>query len=492
MKKIIGVVVVLAALVAVSYFGMGILTEHTIREDASVVNQTNNGLMVNVADYKRGWFKSETQLNWNLHVPERTITDSNGTASTLPAQDLHWQMPMVIYHGPVIFHHGVHFGLGYGRSVINLPADLQAKFRETFTADSVEPKLDLSWFINYLNHTRFKLGVPQFHVSVQQQDGLVRMDWLGLNSATTISSNMDKVNGDFTINGIKVTKGETIATIGNVSSEYNLHKTDFNFYTGDASFALPSIVVAVNGDNVFALDDFTINSSSDVDNDLFSSHLKVSLNKITANKLTYGPGNLEMAVRNLDASVLSRINTQIQKSQQSPNEQEKQQALLAALPELPKLFSRGAEFEISEMSVTMPQGTIEGNVLINLPKGDFSNPFEIMQKIHGSGKLKLPAEVLKDILNQSNKQKVLSQAVQQELVKQMQEAQAQGSTNTSATALPDVAQQVMTMTNQQIAAYLQNGLIVQQGNDYVLEVNLTNGHFVVNGKPFSPAMLQVQ
>ena len=45
--------------------------------------------------------------------------------------------------------------------------------------------------------------------------------------------------------------------------------------------------------------------------------------------------------------------------------------------------------------------------------------------------------------------------------------------------------------DKQLEAMEQNGLIVIQGTDYVIEVSLEQGKFIVNGKPFEPAMMKL-
>lgn len=489
MKKLLGVVVILAALILGGYYGMGVMTERTIKKDAAIVNKSAN-VFIDIPEYHRGWFQSDAKLNWKFHAPERVETGDDGQTVTIPAQDFQGQMPLTVYHGPIIFHKGVRFGLGYAQTAIPLPDEAQAQFKQFFTADSTAPELKLSLFVNYLNNSRVKMEVPAFKMVAQQGGG--EFEWLGMNSAMTITSNVDKVKGDITIDGMRFAKkdAKVTGTVGEISSEYNLYKADNGLYFGDASISFPSVSVKADTANVFQLDGLDMYSSSDIDGDLFNSHFKVSLNKMLIEDQTYGPGNFEVALRNLDANVLAKLNQQVQQAQQG-TEQEKQQAIMAMLPDLPKLFSRGAEFEISELSFSMPEGTVEGNLLVSLPKGEMGNPFEVMQKVQGNGKLKVPAPILKKLMTQTNKQRLGSQAAQQEIVQQIQNAQAQSGTATSAaTTAPDVTQQAASMTEQQIASMLQSGLLVQQGNDYVIELSLNQGQFVVNTKPFTPAMLK--
>jgi len=474
MKKLTGLVVILAILVLGGYYGMGVATENTVRHNVDVINQAN-GVFAGIESYNRGWFSSTAMIDWKLHVPERLVKTSDGQTQTIAAQNYNMKMPLTIKHGPVIFsENGVKFGLGYASTDLALPAQYNEQFNNAFTSDSTKPKLDLALFVSYFNNSNVEMGVPAFKL-ISKQGG--QFDWLGMNSSTYVTSNADKINGGVAIDGMLFTQKDVKATVGKIKTDYDLRKTDSGLYLGEASINMPSIVVTQAEKTQFELNDFDMNTSSDINDDLFSSHFKTSVGKIQANDKTYGPGNLEMSIRNLDATVLGRINQQVQVAQNG-NDQEKQQAMMAMLPDVPKLFSRGAEFEISELSFTMPQGTIEGSMFISLPKGENNNPLELIGKIHGVSKLKVPVDVLQLAMNEANKQRAATA---------QPAAQA---TDEAAAATPAAPADVSDTTKNQIAAMVQSGLIVQQGDYYVVELALDQGKLLVNGNAFSQDMMK--
>jgi len=489
MKKFAGLVVILAVLVLGSYYVMGLITERTVKHNLTNMNQTT-GVHVDIAQYDRGWYTSNALFNWQITVPEHTVTE-NGQTQTIPAQEYKMSTPVKIYHGPIIFANDtVKFGMGYAYSDVPLPAEYNDQFNATFTPDSVKPEMQMTMFVNYLTNVEIGMAIPQFKVITKKDNA--EFDWKGLDSSVTVTSNQEKIKGDATLDGMQITKGTVKASVGEISTKYDLHLIPGGLYLGDASLTLPSLVVNDKDQLVFELDDFDLQSSSNVEDGLFTSHFQSSLDKLVANGKTFGPGNVEIAIRNLDADVLMRINTQAQQIQQG-TDVEKQQALLAILPEVPKLFSRGAELEVSSLSFKMPEGTVEGNLLVTMPKGESSNPFEMMQKIQGSGKIKIPAAVLKDILDSSNKQKLLAQAqtatapAGSDVAQQIQ----QTSTPAPAAVLPaDADQQINALTTAQLNAMMESGLVTKQGDDVVVELNFDQGKLQINGKPFNPAMLK--
>ncbi|STY28167.1 putative membrane protein YdgA-like protein [Legionella wadsworthii] len=507
MKRLTGLIIILAVLILGGYYGMGVLTERTIRKNIEVIDQSN-GLYAEIEKYHRGLFTSEAQIKWRLHIPERVVKDENGQPKALPAQDYNMEMPLTIHHGPIIYtNNKLRFGLGYGEAVFPFPQQYLEQFDAQFTKESVKPHLNLSIFVNYLNESTVDFKVPNFKLIAK--DGTSNFEWQGMDSSTTMSSGMGKVAGKIVLNGLTATKEDTRVVLSKVSSDYDLHETPAGLYLGDANFNLPSFDIFVKNEKLFSLNEFAIKSDSDIEQHLFNTHFNLALKSVLANGQNYGPGELDVSLRNLDADVLAKINQQ-STAMQNGNDMERQQAMLALLPEIPKLFNKGAEFEISKLSFRIPQGQIEGTLYVTLPKGENANPFEMMQKIQGKAKLQVPAEAVKAIMKQSVLQQIAKKPdLQQTLIQQLQTNQttpdqtnqAQGQANQpaaqpkqtpgQATQTPPSNEQLAEMqTNKQITALQQSGLVTVQGTNYIIEVSLDQGKFTVNGKPYDASMMK--
>lgn len=487
MKKLAGLIIILAALVLGGYYGMGILTEKTIRKNIEVIDQSN-GLRAEIKQYNRGLFSSEAQIQWQLHIPEHVI-DANGAAQTVPAQDYAMEMPLKIHHGPVIFaNNSVRFGLGYAEAVFPFPKQYVDQFNANFTADSTKPQLDLSIFVNYFNQSTLDFSVPTFNLI--SKDGS-RFNWLGLDATTTMSAGMKKVGGTVVVDGVHLAKGDAQVDLGKVSSDYDLHETDTGLYLGDANFTLPEFNIQVKGQKIFEIAELLFKSKSDIEQHLFNTTFTLTVKSILANAQNYGPGEINLSVRNLDADVLAKINQQAN-AMQNGTEEQRQQAMIALLPELPKLFNKGAELEISKFNFKMPEGIIDGTLLISLPKDENANPFQLMQKIHGNAKLSVPAATVRELMKQAVAQQMVKQPNAQPSIAKQLGAQSATQQPDQAAAVPQPAQpaSVEQQVDQQLNALKQAGLIVEKGTDYFIEVNLEQGKFTVNGKPFNEAMLK--
>lgn len=496
MKKFSGLVVILATLVLGGYYGMGYVTERTLTKDVNIINQyyQPSGLYVDMQQYHRGWFTSTAQFKWNVHLPEHAVTDSNGQTTQVPAQDYSVDMPLNIHHGPIIFADStVKFGMGFASTKIAMPKQFEDQFNTLFAVESTRPQVDLSVFVSYLNRSRFDSNVPPFKLI--DKNGSGQLEWLGLDSSVTLSSNLKHISGNLKLQGINMLKGDTKATIGKIVGKYKIHKDSIGLYTGKMKFSFPSFLVSENNKTIFQLQSFDTEVSSDISTGLFSSFFQVSLEKIMAADKTYGPGSLKVALKNLDADSLLKISAEVNKSQQG-TEQERQQALFALMPELPKLFSKGAEFDISELSFVVPEGTIQGNMHIALPKDNAANPFDMIKKVAGEGRLQLPAAVVKSMLQNSVRHQLMrKQALDHAIADKLHQAQTNAAQTTpapkAATPPADIEQQIQIQSEQKLSALVQAGVFVTSDSDYVTELKFEHGQLSVNGKPFNPATMRI-
>lgn len=489
MKKFIGVVVILAAIFLGSYYGMGIVTERTLKKNLAMVNQSN-GLYVDIEQYNRGWFKSVALLNWRLHIPARVEKNSDGQQVSIPEKDYNLQMPLTIAHGPVILANAtVLFGLGYAYTDLNLPKVYAEQFDKQYSDASIKPRLNISVFVNYFNNCRLHINAPAFNLVDKQ--GKSQFQWLGLDSDVSISSKMTHVDGSVTIDGMSLVKDNVKAVLGKTVSDYDLNRAENGLYLGDANLSFPSLVVTRDDMKVFEVEQLDLHSSSNVRNGLFSSDFKSELEKMITGGKVYGPGALEVSINKLDAQVLAQINEQITMIQQG-SDQDRQQALLSLLPELPKLVSKGAEFEISKFSLVMPEGVINGDLKISLPSDNTANPFQLIQKIQGKGNVRVAAAVLKTLVKDSVKQKMLSQPPATTVVQN--DVPATAGTVVIQTQTPvnpqDMEQQAATQADEKISSLVKAGLLSVQGTDYVLKLKLSQGQLSVNDRPFNPGMMQ--
>ena len=510
MKKVIGLVVIVPAVVLGSYFGMGLLTKVAIDKSVRLINESN-GVLVEIDKYDRGLYTSTAVLKWNIHIAEILSKNSDGQITTVPAQDYKLETPLTIYHGPVMFtNSGIKFGLGYARSDVSLPEDYATKFADVFTKESIRPKLNVSLFVNYLDNSQFHVDLPAFKLIFKDTgDQIV---WNGMNTHLQFSRSFRHIDGGFTIDGAMVTKDKMKANITKLVSDYEMKRTKSGIYIGEGSLSMSLLSVMDNDKPMFEVNDFFASSNSGIDDRLFHSNFKSSIKKCVLNGKVYGPGLIEFGLSNLDADILADIHSKSPALQQG-SDADRQQALLAILPEIPKLFAKGPQFEVSTLKMEVPEGTITGKLLLSLPKGDAGNPFQMLQKLVGHSTLEIPMPVIKDLLITSLKQanpaeqvqpqKVLDPAIAEQMKNSSQangaakqkpgsELSAQTETTGASKVLSpeEQMQKLSAQADEKLSAMIREGTLVKKDKNYLIELDLAQGQLTVNGKPFTPAMIQ--
>ena len=477
MKKVLGIIVILAVVLFGSYFAMGLITEHTLKKTVNMVNQSNE-LFVEFLEYKRGWFKSQATINWRLRVPARITKNDQEQLVTIPAKEYKGSVPLNINHGPIIYaNNKILFGLGDADIHLTLPEEYQEYFNKMYSDKSVMPILDLNVFVNYLNNTKFIANVPHFNLI--SNDNQTQMISSGITSEVNLSPKLNRVIASLNINDLTFIKEHQKVVIGKISSDCNLKYTKNGLYIGNAHVMFPSILVTNKDQTILKLSQFEISSESHVLKSLFNSNLKLDLDQLFTHGSNYGPAHVMFSLKNLDAKTLAEIN-HIVSSMQPSTDTERQQLLLSVLPKLPSLLSKGAGIKLSDVTINTPDGLIQGSIELNLPSAAIENPFQLLQKIQGNCKLSISANMLKSIVHASLKQK-------NNVALQLQQASMPTTTQPSAS---DVKQQIAAQTDEKIAQLVQSGVIIMQGDHYTLDANLADGHLTINSKAFTPSMLQ--
>ena len=164
------------------------------------------------------------------------------------------------------------------------------------------------------------------------------------------------------------------------------------------------------------------------------------------------------------------------------NRSQAQQALLSLLPDVPKLLSKGAVFEISKLKIKLPDGLMDAYLHIAFPETDANAPLQILPSVEGAGQLKMPAAFVKSLFVRSYKQKLL-------LASMHSDSPVTAEPEEENTAPVNLDQQAIYQADQKLADLIRAGAFQAKERDYVLDLKLSAGRLLVNGYPFNSGML---
>ena len=202
MKKIMIIALVFVVVVLGAYFSTGLITERTLKKNLSTLNQAN-GFSVDLVGYHRGLFQSAAHLTWHMQVPEKVTKNEDGRTIVIPTKLYTFDMPLVVYHGPVVFEAGhIRFGLGAACGQLALPKAYATEFANMFTSKSTEPQLIVKLFVTYLNKTHLEIEVPSFQLITKQDHH--QLEWLGMNSDLQFSPENTRLQGHLVLDGLRL------------------------------------------------------------------------------------------------------------------------------------------------------------------------------------------------------------------------------------------------------------------------------------------------
>ncbi|PWY54315.1 DUF945 domain-containing protein [Legionella qingyii] len=471
MKKWSGFIIFLLVLILVAYYFIGLTIKSTLNKNIDSIPKSS-AFSVHLAQYHRGWFSSQATLTLKMYIPAQSTTDKDGVTKTEPPVDLNMDIPILIKHGPFITTpNGIRFGLGL---------------------ITTQPETHYEAFINYLNKTVFRYTLPSFSLEgkIGQNEGDFQLNWQGLTSLLSVSSNLDHINGNLRLWGLNGEASNPVNAQSNVSFNIGEVTYDYKFkryqewlWLGQTYFDIPSIAFNLAGAKNFELTGFDFSASSDVRDDVLNIDLKLSLQKLFTNNQNFGPGILHLNFRNLDPAIVAKINQQ--EFNMIQNNSDPNLATLAFATELPKLLAKGAVLELSELTLNLPSGKIIGNFKLSVPKGEENDLSQIMQKMQGEGYFKAPIATVKELMTASIKSDLANNTQANE------ETQAPSPGSTSPTQILSITDNEAANKAEKILQdFVSKGFLKVEGNDYVFTFKLENQKITVNGRPFAPAMLK--
>lgn len=470
MKKWTGIILsIIVVLILISYFAIGFLIENTLYKNINSIPKSS-AFNIQLNKYHRGWFSSRAAISLKMHIPAQTTTDNNGITKTEPSADIDMEFPVLIKHGPFII---TSYGLRFGAGLV-----------------TTQPETHYQAFISYLNRTIFRYTLPSFAMEgkIGQNEGNFQFSWQGLSSLIRVASNLDHIDGNFKLLGMKGAannpsnpQNNLTFDIGKISYDYQFKQHQDWLWIGKTRFKIPSLDLNLAGKHAFGLTQFIFQAGSDVTSDnQMNVDLKVSLQKLLVMNQNYGPGVFHLSIRNLDPAVAAQINQQefnLIQNNSDPN-----LIILALATESPKLLAKGAVFELSEMNLTVPEGKITGNFKLAVPQNQGNDLSHLMQNIYGEGHFRAPIATIKSMVTASLKSN-----------------NSQPNANVQSNSPPintDPTQILVKPENEALQAdnllknLVDKGFLKIEGNDYSLTFKIENQKILINGVLFHPEMMK--
>ncbi len=480
------VIIIVVALLGMPY-AMGIMAKSQIMQLAANGSKTPN-MQVHVTQYNRGWFKSKAEIDVAVQVPDKRAA-INGVPQPL-MRTIRFKINENIIHGPIIFKDGIRLGQGYVRSNIEMTTQQQQMLQNLFIVQGLLPHAVVSMLINLSGAVVTHVDVPAFTLVAKSDKTTVK--WLGLNGYWHVTSDMKKIKGRLTVDGVNANNPQMQLQMGKLDVKYHETEDSAGIWVGNVTMDFPSLVITKAQQIAFSLTGLKMTSDSNINmQKLLDTNLSVDLANVKANGLSYGPASYQSSIKNLDTQVLLKIQNQLQAANNATMSQQQKSVLMMSIwPLVPEVFNKGAVYDLQKLMVTLPEGVVNANGKITMPTTKSGEALSIMQlygKIDANFTVEAPVAVAKKSLVSMMVRRIeQQQTLQAALTKQLQQQQASGVQQNAPVFTPLTQQQIQTQAEQaadnQLNQWLVAGFVVKQNDNYKLVAQLQQGKLIINGK----------
>lgn len=361
MKKLFFLFIVVGALAALAPKFIGNYAEQQYR---LLLGRADQPLIeVSKVSYERGWFRSRAVTAIAVRVP-----GSRQLQNQKSSPPLRFEMVHDIIHGPVIWNgKKIQLGLLAAITHLRLTGKSEEMVRRIFgdkdpltieTLRTFSGPYQLRLITAGATYRNPEKGIA---ISLQPAGG----EW-------QMAGDLAASKGTLRWPGMRFTADKGQLHIEDVSYVFDLREFNEFLWLGTNTFRVGRIGFRAPGQNDVQFTDLQVAADADGKEGLLQAREDITLAKLTVGGASYGPDALSMRLRHLDLGAVTELAARQREfvakmcSSTTPEAAEEindkfAQAFLALLP---KLLQKGPEFEISNLSFSLPAGKVTGHAKI--------------------------------------------------------------------------------------------------------------------------------
>lgn len=345
----------------------------------------SSGLVLKGKTYERGWFRSSAE-----------------TLISYPGLPLEFTATHKIDHGPFPLTRWLQGEF----SLTPIQARVESEVRVTAPAGQggmgTLPPLTTDLTIDLHGDGRMRLALPPSRT--QGADG-ANFDWRGLSGDIGFDREWKKFRLELQAPGFSFTKASGNATevsFAKITLSSNLHEGVAGYLFGDNAFAIgqmnfqsPLVHVAVQG--------MEISTSTRAAGESVNMVLDYKIQTVNAAAEHYGPGQLTVELRKLDAATLMQFKNEMEAIYRKdlPQAQASLMTLGKSMELIGALSKKAPELEITRLSFKTAQGELQGKgkLVLDGSKANIAeNPMQLLTALSGNLELSIPPGMVRQIL----------------------------------------------------------------------------------------------
>ena len=429
----VALLVLLALIVLVSPGIVGRLAEKNLEENIEWAESESGGIEIQTERFDRGWFTSEGR-----HRLVPSGASFRAAAENYQKETGNDELPSLIIDTRL--DHGLVPVGSLARESGSLMPGL-ASMVSTFQIDPgngelvpLPGSLYSSVSLTGATDSRYLLETGNFEFDD------VRVEWQGADVALQTDRSTGSLVVDGRIEPHTISVGGDTVRIGAISISADQVKSDFGLNIGTAEFTVESIV-ADSTTSPVTVGKVSLSADANIDDARLNVSSSVAVDEIIVPGMGDMDFVLDVAFNGLDAASMQVIGAAFREAQGSTDPEA---ALAGLFPEieddLQKIAASGAEFRIDQLDLTLPQGKVTTKILVDIPEGDPSADFawsSVLLAMTASADIRMPLALF-------------------EFVQAM---------------------------NPQAMSLVAMGILIKDGDDYVMNAEYAQGLLSVNGAP---------
>lgn len=336
-------------------------------------------IKVRNVSYERGWFRSRAVTAVTLNLPRFNRPQKKGVLDSFAP--FRFELVHDILHGPIIWHDGkIQLAMLAATTHLRLPGKEEEQIHRIF--GNKEP-LTIETLRTFSGRYRSWLGTAgatyrNRHKGIAMDLQPARGDWQ-MDGALTAGK------GAFRWPGMRLVTPQGQLRIEDASYVLDIRKYNNLLWLGANTFQIGHIGFQGSRQPEVQLTGLQFAADSEEKAGFLQIREDMALAKLTAGKESYGPAALSMRFDHLDTAVVTEFVSRQRKSvaricsSGSPEAVKKinSECTKTILALLPKLLRKDPDFEVRNLSISLPKGKVTGHAKLVI---DPSRP-ELLAKL---------------------------------------------------------------------------------------------------------------
>ena len=458
MKKVASVLLLLPlmAAAAVPYWGGGVAREQ-YEQLLEAARREAQGRIEISSSYDRGWLESSVRL-------VVSVAGAGGTRQLVLAQ--------TITHGPFRVS-----DLLAGRFRDPILAIIETEYTpEQESSPRLRAALGDQPLVRIVTTIYPDGGSMSELVSPEVQDQGLGLVWRGATGTLGLEPDVERVWGSFEAPGLRLVSAGHDVRVGTLRAEFESRMSAHGVPLGELSFSLDTLEVmdGTNGTPRIAFQKWLLTQTSEEDvSGMFRTNIVLRFADLARRDEHYGPGELELVMRNVDARAIGQLRErQLELKESNLPPEQRQMAIASAVAEAVRaLLSSSPELELTHVNVRSQNGNLTAKAKIgvdgkNLPS--FADPTFLKRVVEGSAEFRVPARIAHWILDAALSSKL--------------PAASQGAGKEADSAMRQV--QRATLRTRLLEHLRSANVLTREGDVFGLHLVYQDAELLLNGQPF--------